>query len=193
MTLKNKWIAIFADYRRSLKQAVLDRAAKGWKTNGISKTNKYKNQSVDFFLKNNRWPSRLSLGVSERKLAVRFENYISVKSPQCDSVLRSLVMATGRTSNNKRSHNVQAFKNDILAFMEENGRAPATGSGPDFSLEEKRLRQKLDYYTTNANDMSFLGQVYDLDQLHRSGIPMKYRAILNDQLNLSKPLVRLVK
>ena len=147
-----------------------------------------KKRIINFFLKNNRWPSRLSAKTEERKLGFKFENCISKESPLYDPSLRRIAMTTGRTSNNKRKHNVRGFKKEILEFIQEHGRVPAVHAGG-----ESQLRSRLDYYTNECNDMTLLGQVYEVDKCHKSGIPSKYRVTINEALSGSKPLIRLVK
>lgn len=101
-------------------------------------------------------------------------------------------MATGRTTNNKRKHNVQEFKKDILAFLEEHGRVPVIHRDHELVEGESLLRSRLDYYTREGHDTVLLGKVYDLDPCHKSGIPSKYRALINQALDVEKPLIRLV-
>lgn len=150
-----------------------------------------KEKVLNFFTKNNRWPSRLGRLKSERSLGTKFENYVSKESPLYDANFRRLAMATGRTTNNKRKHDVQGFKKKILEFVKEHGRAPMSYSREKFE-GEGNLRAKLDRYTLTNKDMTFLGEVYAADPCHKSGIPGKYRAIINEALTVSKPLIRLV-
>lgn len=101
-------------------------------------------------------------------------------------------MATGRTTNHKRKHDVKGFKKEILQFMETHGRAPM--SRRHQTVEgEGCLREKLNRYTLELKDMTFLGEVYGKDKCHRSGIPGKYRKLINESLDVEKPLIRLVK
>ena len=151
-----------------------------------------KNRCLNFFLKNNKWPKRNGETVTERTLATRLENYLAKTSLTYDYSLRRIVIAFGRKSNHKRKHDVQGFKTEILNFLAEHGRAPTTKSG-EVIPGEGNLRHKLDYYTKQGNDMTFLGLVYKEDPCHRSGIPMRFRRILNQQLSVEKPLIRLVK
>lgn len=183
MVVRNKWIALFDGYRAMIKE-------KG-KNEQIKKGNRSKNRVLDFFLKHNRWPERKSEKVTERTLGYRFENYMSKAAPAFDEEFRTLVMLTGRVSNNKRNHDVAGFKKEILEFIEKHGRAPNRYRFAKIE-GEGNLKAKLDYYTLKKNDMSFLGEVYALDKCHRSGIPMKFRRILNEQLEVEKPLVRMV-
>lgn len=151
-----------------------------------------KGRCLDFFLRTGAWPSRLSESKLEVKLAQRFENFISKTAGSYDPTLRRIVMATGRKSNNKRRHDVAGFKQEILDFVKEHGRVPTTRSGETIP-GEGTLRNKLDYYTKQGNDMTLLGLVYKEDPCHRSGIPMRFRPLLNQQLDVTKPLIRLVK
>ena len=41
--------------------------------------------------------------------------------------------------------------------------------------------------------MTLLGRIFEVDKCHLSGIPMKYRAIINKSLDVERPLVRLPK
>lgn len=148
---------------------------------------KNKIKVLDFYVKNNRWPSRLSRTKTEKMLGYKFENYMSKESPRYDSNFRRLAMVTGRTTNNKPKHDIPGSKKKILEFIKEHGRTPGNGN-----LEESRLRHKLDRYTLENNDMTFLGQVYEGDKCHRSGIPGKFRALINEALSVEKPLIRLV-
>jgi hypothetical protein len=158
----------------------------------IIRGNKTRNKVLDFFQKHGRWPSRLSKNVTERKLGQSFENFCSKETPSYDPQLRRIAMATGRTTNNKRKHNVAGFKQQILDFIKEHGRAPTTHQGETIE-GEGNLRHKLDYYTKQCNDMTLLGQVYAGDKCHKSGIPMKFRALINEALSKEeKPLIRQV-
>jgi hypothetical protein len=189
---------IFEKYRNKLK-ADLKTVPKGEGAGRGANTrvqtirgNRSKNRILDFFLKNGRWPNRVSDSKTERQLGTRFENFIAKTAAAYDPTLRRIARALGRGTNNKRPHNVAAFKKEILTFIKENGSVPTTRSGEKIP-GEGQLRNKLDYYTKNANDMTLLGMVYKEDPCHRSGIPMKYRPLLNQQLDVTKPLFRLVK
>lgn len=191
-------VKLIKEYRELLKIRVKNYvcgkgAGKGrglWVKNKIRKGNKSKLQILDFFEKNGRWPSRLSLHKREVKLAQRFENFVSLKGPSTDPEFRKIALASGRKSNHKRDHNVQEFKKEIIAFILENGRVPTSKSGEKIQ-GESNLRHKLDYYTDHAKDMTFLGEVYSLDRCHKSGVPMKFRPIINRSLDTEKPLVSL--
>lgn len=155
------------------------------------KTIRSKNKVLNFYLKGGKWPSRLSNNKEERTLAARLENYLCKSSKSFDTEFRKLCMESGRTTNNKRKHNIKQFKQDILNFIKKYGHAPrryknATMEG------EGNLKHKLDYYVLTKNDMSFLSEVYALDPCHRSGIPMKFRSLINKALGVEKPLIRLV-
>lgn len=186
MVVRNKLYRIIDKYRVIL-QSRYEKT--GYKS--IRNGNETKNKILDFYLKNHRWPSRRSSSKLEKALGTRFENFISKKSRSYDAAFRRLARATGRNTNNKRSHDVKGYKKAILEFIKNNGRVPTTYSGEMIEGEAK-LRGKLDYYTLRSNDMTFLGQVYDRDKCHRSGIPVKYRAIINETLNVKKPLIRMV-
>lgn len=188
MVVKNKWIAVFNEYRKVLKERIKNHCRPG----GLSVGNKSKNQCLDFYLKNNRWPSRLSPFKRERSLAQKFENYVSKQSKSHDPEFREIVMSTGRISNNKRKHNIAKFKEEIIAFLEEHGRVPTTSRQCEIVEGEARLRNRLDYYTKQKNDMTLLGKIYDTDKCHLSGIPSKYRRIINEALDVDKPLIRMV-
>ena len=151
-----------------------------------------KNQILDFFLKNGSWPTRLSDSKVERRLAQRFENYVAKTAKTYDPTFRLIARALGRKTNGKRPHNVVGFKEEIMAFLKEHGRVPATRSGEKIP-GEATLRNKLDYYTKQGNDMTLLGMVYKEDPCHRSGIPSRLRPFINAQLDVTKPLIRLVK
>jgi len=184
MVVRNKVYGVVEKYRSLLfKKATNKQLMKGYKS---------KSRILDFYLKNNRWPSRLSTNKREKQLGVRFENFVSKEAPSYDSNFRRLAMATGRNTNNKRKHNVRGFKKEILEFVKTNGRVPSTSYKYGNSEGEARLRHKLDYYTLDKNDMTFLGKVYEGDKCHRSGIPAKYRALINESLNVDRPLIRLV-
>lgn len=151
-----------------------------------------KNRILNFFLKNGRWPSRKGTTRTEQMLAARHENYLSKASPLYDSKYRRIVFASGlRVTNNKRPHNVKQNKKLILEFIKKHGRVPSSHGGETIE-GEGCLRSKLDYYTKECQDMTLLGQVYKADPCHLSTIPMKFRAIINEHLNVEKPLIRLV-
>lgn len=186
MVVKNRSYQLASSYR--------DRLNKGlFGANGILKRSiRSKNKVLDFFLGNGYWPSRLSKSKKERVLAARFENYISKENLCFDQELRDLSLATGRTTNNKRKHDVDGHKKEILEFLKTHNRAPSTSYGYSLIDGEARLRHKLDYYTLDKNDMTLLGKVYEVDKCHRSGIAAKYRAIINQSLDVEKPLIRLI-
>lgn len=148
---------------------------------------------IAFYNKNGEWPSKRSPYVLDKQLAVRLENYVSKASKMYDPVLRLIVLATGRKPSFKRKHNVQLFKQEILQFVETHNRAPTTHAINELVPGEAKLRQKLDYYTKNRNDMGLMGKVYAIDKCHRSGIPARFRSIINEALDVEKPLIRLVK
>lgn len=158
--------------------------------NKIRQRNNSKLRILAFYEKTGKWPSRLGKTKTERTLGTRFENFVSKESATYDSQFRRIAMVSGRKTNNKRKHNVQEFKAQIIEFIKTNGRAPSTYSGQTIE-GEARLRAKLDYYTKKANDMTLLGEVYSLDKCHKSAIPMKYRPIINVALKVEKPLVRM--
>ena len=161
-------------------------------SNGNKKSIRSKLRVLDFFKLNGVWPSRLSENKKERTLGVRFENYVSKESRLFDRNFRRLALATGRKTNNKRKHNVQENKKLILEFIKEHGRVPCVHTKHERIKGEHFLRSRLDNYTNDRNDMTLLGQVYDLDPCHKSGIPNKYRSIINKSLDVEKPLIRLV-
>ena len=185
MVTRNKLYRVFDKYRALLKS----KAEKS--DNGLTYlTNKSKNRVLEFYEKNGRWPNRRSEKLTESLLGQRFENYLSKESGSYDPHFRRIAMATGRTSNNKRKHDVRGFKKEILEFIAVNGMAPRV-DGP--LAGERNLRQKLDYYVREKHDMTFLGKVYRADKCHRSGIPGKFRPLINASLDVEKPLIRLVK
>ena len=157
-----------------------------------AKGNRSKNRILDFFMKNGRWPDRISDSKTERQLGTRFENFIAKTAKSYDPTFRRIARALGRKSNNKRPHNTAGFKEEIMTFIKDNGRVPSTASGEKIP-GEGNLRHKLDYYTKQGNDMTLLGMVYKEDPCHLSGIPMRFRPFLNEQLDVTKPLIRLVK
>ena len=142
-------------------------------------------------MKNNRWPNRRSKNKAERKLGQVFENFVSKEAASYDSRMRRIAMTTGRTTNNKRKHNVNGFKEEILDFIKTYGRTPMRYRGETIEGEGS-LRSKLDRYTLTLKDMTFLSKVYNADPCHRSGIPSKFRPIINKALETEKPLIRLV-
>lgn len=149
---------------------------------------KTKNRVLDFYLKNGRWPNRRATNKREKTLATCFENYVSKEAASYDPHFRRLAMAAGRGTNNKRKHDIPGNKKKILEFIKTNGRTPSIDV-----KEEKALRHKLNYYTQEKNDMTFLGEVYEVDKCHRSGIYGKYRKIINEALaDSTAPLIRLV-
>jgi hypothetical protein len=152
-----------------------------------------KNRVLDFYIVNGRWPKRTAKTKRERSLGAKFENFISKESIVYDSTLRRIVMATGRRSNHKRKHDISGFKQEIIDFLKTHGRVPMTSYKYEKIPGEARLRHKLDYYTQERNDMSFLGVVYDYDKCHLSKIPSKFRPFLNRNLETDKPLIRIVK
>lgn len=186
MVVRNKLYKIFDRYRSFLKYK------KNSNPNKLtSQSNKTKNKILDFYLDKGRWPNRRSKNSFERALGQRFENYLSKESGCYDSSLRRLAMATGRTTNKKRKHNKKEFKRQILEFIDQYGRTPMAYDSQIIE-GEGNLRHKLDYYTLKNNDMSFLSEVYKKDRCHKTGIPGKYRALINKALESDKPLIRLV-
>lgn len=192
MVVRNKLYTLFDKYRKILESEVQKRPTVHPGNYNFLRGVKSKNEILDFYLKTTKWPSRLSKNRIERKLATRFENFVSKESATYDPRLRRLAMATGRTTNNKRKHDIQGFKKQILEFIETNGRVPTTSRKYETIEGESRLRNRLDYYTGDKNDMALLGQVYAADKCHKSGIPSKFRAIINEALNTKKPLIRMV-
>jgi hypothetical protein len=184
MVIRNKLYRIIEKYRSLLK-------IRKYKNGRLKIGNRSKNLVLDFYLKNNRWPSRLSPNKREKRLAQRFENYISKESLSFDPNFRRIAMVTGRTTNNKRKHDIEGFKREILEFIKDNGRAPIRYSA-EVIEGEGNLRSKLDRYTLTLKDMTFLGKIYELDRCHRSGIPYRFRAIINEALDVEKPLIRLI-
>ena len=184
MVTRNKLYRIFDKYRALLK------SKQEKSKNALTYlANKSKNKILDFYEKNGRWPNRRSEKIIERLLGQRFENYVSKESGSYDPHFRRLAFVTGRTTNNKRKHDVKGFKKEILDFMAANGRTPAIRSS---CQEENNLRQKLNYYTREKHDMTFLGKVYEADKCHKSGIKGKFRPLINAALDVKKPLIRLV-
>lgn len=147
---------------------------------------------IKFFDKNGEWPSKFSPYVLDKQLASRLVNYVSKTSLMYDPVLRLIVLATGRKASGKRPHNMPLFKAQILEFAKLHGRAPCRYQD-EVIPGEGNLKAKLDYYTLEKNDMAFLGEVYRLDKCHRSGIPNRFRPMINESLDVEKPLIRLVK
>lgn len=193
VVIKNRWISVFKEFRALLKTREKNKVINGDRTVGMLRSgNISKNKAMDFFLKNNKWPSRLSNNKNERKLAQKFENFISKRSASYDPQFRNIVVSTGRVSNNKRGHDVVGFKKEIIEFLKTYGRVPSPSREYQVIEGEACLRNKLEYYTKEKNDMTLLGIIYDNDKCHRTGIPMKYRKILNEQLKLEKPLIRIV-
>lgn len=187
MVVRNKLYRIIDKYRNLL----IKRYRKtGHKT--TLESNRSKNKILDFYIKNNRWPNRKSKNQFERRLGSRFENFISKENLCYDRSFRRLVMITGRKSNNKRKHDYKALKKEILDFMEKYGRAPNYYRSPQEIDGESKLRSNLNRYTGEYNDMGFLSKIYALDPCHRSGIPSKFRPLINKNLNIDKPLVRMV-
>jgi hypothetical protein len=184
----NKVLAHYLDLLEVRKK----RAKKSRHPGNFRKGIRTRQRIIDFFIKNGEWPSVRSTYMMDKKLGNALENYVCPKSVSYDPVLRRIVMATGRKTNNKRSHNPAMFKEQILEFIKLTGHAPRRYS--DQKLPgEGNLKAKLDYYTLTNNDMYFLGKVYGLDKCHRSGIPMKFRPLLNRELEVGKPLVNLTQ
>lgn len=152
-----------------------------------------KEKVINFFNKNGEWPSRLSPYKKDKKLATSFENFVCKSSPSYDPILRRIALATGRKNVFKSKHSVILSKQEIIEFIKTHGRAPTTHKAQEIIPGEANLRRKLDYYTINRNDMTLIGQVYATDKCHRSGIPMRFRPLINSHLDIEKPLIRLVK
>jgi hypothetical protein len=192
MVVRNKLYGVFDKYRNLLKSK-LEKRGRGFRNGygGLSKGNKTKNKILDFYLKNHHWPSRLSGNKAEKQLATKFENFVSKTAASYDPHFRRIAMLTGRTTNNKRKHNIKGFKKEILEFIETHGYVPQVKRHETIEGEGE-LRNKLNRYTLTKNDMSFLGKVYSLDPCHRSGIPSKFRAIINEILDTETPLIRMV-
>lgn len=193
MIVSIKLIRILEKYRKSLKSKVANLSETGLRHKTlILKGNRSKGRILDFYLKNGRWPKRKGEKAREIALGTRLENFIAKESGSYDSNLRRIVMATGRKSNHKRKHDIAGNKKEIIEFMKKYGRAPSTSYDYQTVDGEANLRRHLDYYTNAKNDMTFLGEVYELDKCHKSGIPVKYRKIINEQLDVKKPLIRMV-
>lgn len=188
MVVRNKLYGLLDKYRALIKKKSKNGFYKGQTKKSVAK----KNKILDFYLSKNRWPKRNGSTAKERTLAMAFENYLSKESGTYDANFRRIVMSTGRKSNNKRKHDIAGFKQEIIAFMKEHGRVPSTSYKYQTFEGEARLRHKLDFYTIEKNDMTFLGIVYEHDKCHKSGIPVKYRALINKSLDVERPLVRLV-
>lgn len=171
--------------------AVRKKRSKGKKGN-FGNSFRSKERLIRFFDKNGEWPSKNSPYVIDKQLALRLENYLSKASPMYDPVLRRIVLATGRKPSGKRPHNPALFKEEILEFTKLHGRAPMRYK-TEIVPGEGNLKAKLDYYTLINKDMAFLGKMYALDKCHRSGIPNRFRPLINSQLDVEKPLIRLVK
>ena len=189
--MENKLHRTIRRYRNLLRVKVAKRKGEKYYTLFL-RGNKSKNKVLDFYLANNRWPNCRSKSIYERKLGRRFENFVSKEAASYDPHFRRIVMATGRVSNNKRKHNVEGFKKEILEFLNTHGRVPCPSYNHEIFEGEARLRHRLDYYTNQKNDMTLLGKIYDVDKCHKSGIPSKFRKIINESLNVEKPLIRLV-
>jgi hypothetical protein len=187
MVVRNKLYRIIDKYHGLL----MNKYRKTGSKNTL-KTNRIKNKILDFYLKNNRWPNRRSLNKNEKRLASKFENYISKENGCYDPSFRRIVMSTGRKSNNKRKHDRKALKREIIDFIVKYGHVPNRYNRPHEIEGESKLRGNLDRYTGEYGDMGFLGQVYSLDPCHRSGIPLKFRPLINKSLDVDKPLIRMV-
>jgi hypothetical protein len=187
MVVRNKVYRIFDKYR-----TLLNKRREEWNgTGSLLRGNRTKNRILDFYLKNNRWPNRRLGNKFEKVLAQRFENFVSKENGSYDATFRRIVMAMGRKTNNKRKHDKRGFKKQILDFIDQYGRTPMRYAYE--SIEgEGNLRAKLDYYTLKQNDMTFLSKVYKKDKCHKTGIPGKYRSVINQSLDIDTPLVRLV-
>ena len=188
MVVRNKLYRIFDKYRKLLKIKANKSQCHGMTLKG----NNTKNKILDFYISNNCWPNRRSVSKREKKLGQKFENFMSKESGSYDSHFRRLVMLTGRKSNNKRSHDRKVLKKEILDFIMKYGRVPNYYGNRQEIGGESKLRSNLNRYTLEYGDMTFLGEVYSLDPCHRSGIPSKYRAIINESLIVEKPLIRLI-
>lgn len=177
---------IFERYKR-----LITKKAGGHKA--IRKGNITKRRILRFYEKNKRWPNRTSTCEIESLLGSRFENFVSPTAPAYDYRLRRIALVSGRKASGKRKHNIQEFKKEIISFVEIYGRVPARYKNQKIE-GEGRLRAKLEYYTKECGDMTFLSKIYSADKCHRSGIPLKYRPLINRNLDeLEKPLVRLTK
>ena len=185
MVVRNKLYRVIDKYRKYLENKSKNITSK------ITSNNKYK--ILDFYIKYSKWPKRSSDSRKEVKLAQKFENYISKESKSYDSKLRTIVLFTGRVTNNKRKHDIEGFKEEILNFMNKHGRAPYDKYGEELIEGEASLAHKMHYYVKDKNDTSFLGKIYELDRCYRSGIARKYRPIINASLDTEKPLIRLIK
>jgi hypothetical protein len=188
MVVRNKFYRIIDKYRRILTKRYT-------KTKSVMtvNSNRSKNKILDFYLKNNRWPNRRSNNKTEKRLGSKFENYVSKENFCYDPNFRRIVMITGRKSNNKRKHDRSILKKEILDFIEKHGRTPNRYGRPQEFEGESKLRNNLDRYTQVYKDMTFLGEVYSLDPCHRSGIPLKFRPLINKALDVDKPLFRICK
>ncbi len=159
--------------------------------NSVRQGNKTKNRILDFYEKNGRWPSRRSKSVRERYLGYRFENLVSKEAGAYDAQMRRIAMVSGRKTNNKRKHDVQGFKKQVIEFIEQHGRIPARYA--DQKIQgEGILRARMDYYIDDKNDMSFSGEIYSRDKCYRTSIPYKFRPLINRALEeTEKPLIRM--
>lgn len=188
MVVRNKLYRVIETYRALLKSKHNKAPHKL-----TLKSNKSKNQILDFYLKHGRFPYKKAKNKTERILGLRFENFVSKVSRSYDPHFRRLAFSTGlRNTNLKRRHNVKEFKQEILQFVKEHKRVPSPSYQYETIEGEARLRNKLDYYTKECNDMTLLGQVYKVDKCHRSGIAGKFRRTINEALKINKPLVRVV-
>lgn len=176
---------------RLAKAKAIEKPGAGHSWHPLNRTNIKKRKILRFFKIYGRWPKRTSTDVRERSFGMAFENYVSKQCVNYDRALRRVAIASGRVSNHKRPHDPVQFKLDILEFIKTNGRVPRRyrEGGP----LEGNLRCKLEYYTQEKNDMTFLGQVYEVDKCHKSGIPTRFRRFLNNTLDIEKPLIRLIR
>lgn len=186
-------VRILAKFKKLLQTRMDKRKTAGDRTSQLRRANRSKRRILKFFVENGRWPNRRGTNVSETKMGTLFENYMSKESLSYDSTFRRIAMATGRKTNNKRAHNIQGFREEIIAFVKENGRVPSTSYEYQKLEGEACLRHKLDYYTKKRKDMSLLGIVYASDPCHLSGIPVKYRPLINQFLMVEKPLCRIIR
>jgi hypothetical protein len=151
-----------------------------------------KRRVINFLVLNGRWPTNYKAATqTERLLGRRFNNYISKMSLCYDERFREIVLMTGFKARKKPKHDVSGMRIRIMDFVEKHGRMP-TNQKAETIAGEGVLRRAFDYYVKRRNDMSLLGFAYANDPCHLSGIPMKYRTIINEALDTEKPLIKLV-
>jgi hypothetical protein len=142
---------------------------------------------LSFYSENEKWPNRNSENKKERSLGQSFENFICKSNFTYCEKFRNIALETGRIPHNKRKHNRELRKSEIITFMLDNGHAPSDHSNSQYERATARALYNL------RNDSSLISTVYTIDKCYKSGIAMRYRKLINQSINIELPLIKMTQ